>query len=104
MFKVLKSGGDLKSFFGKLDNIIYLILICDQDTVPIPRLNINIWETLISKSTTISMKDITIINIRTTVDRLEVFRDRFQPLKWDKPRVCPLSYVVIFVSFPVPMI
>lgn len=77
----IKKWGDLKSFFVKLDYIIYLILICDQDTVHISRLNINIWETLISKTTTISMKDITIINIRTTIDRLEVFRDRFQPLK-----------------------
>lgn len=80
----IKKWEDLKSFFVKLDYIIYLILICNQDTLHISRLKINIWETLISKTTTISRKDITIISIRTTIDKLEVFRDRFQPLKWDK--------------------
>lgn len=80
----IKKWEDLKSFFVRLDYIIYLILICNQDTLHISRLKINIWETLISKTTTISRKDITIISIRTTIDKLEVFRDRFQPLKWDK--------------------
>lgn len=80
----IKKWEDLKSFFVKLDYIRYLILIYNQDTLHISRLKINIWETLISKTTTISRKDITIISIRTTIDKLEVFRDRFQPLKWDK--------------------
>lgn len=38
---------------------------------------------LISKTTTINMKDI-IINIRTTRDKLEVLKDRIQPLMWGK--------------------
>lgn len=80
----IKKWEDLKSFFMRLDYIIYLILICNQDTLHISRLKINIWETLISKTTTISRKDLTIISIRTTIDKLEVFRDRFQPLKRDK--------------------
>lgn len=77
----VKKGG-IFCLFCEIGFHMCPILTCD--TLHIPRHKINIWETLISKTITISMKDITIINIRTTTDKLEVLRDRFQPLKWDK--------------------